>query len=88
MVLSGYVHEEGMQVRMSIRDQLRANIFARIQTNMRLLPESHQDDILTELAEENSKKETAKEFIAAYSVRDELVSEFIDSKLIELDEVD
>ena len=87
-VLSGYVHEEGMQVKMSYRDQLRANVFARLQAQMRVRPEKDQDTILEEIADDESKKETAREFVDSYSVEDELKAEFVTSKLITMGEFD
>jgi hypothetical protein len=83
-VLSGYIQEEGMQIKMSIRDQLRSNIFGRLQANLKYLPGDHQDAILAEMSEDTSKKETAKEFVEAYPVYDELKLEFVDMGLIEL----
>jgi len=85
-VLSGYIQEEGLEIKMSVRDQLRANIFARLQTNLRIIPESEQEAILNEISEEHSKKETAKEFVETYSVKSELEEEFVNAKLIKPEE--
>ena len=82
-VLTGYVQEENLQIKMNIKDQLRSNVFARLSANLRLLPNKHQEDILLELGDSSSTKETAKEFIESYSVYDELKVEFIESNLME-----
>jgi hypothetical protein len=85
-ILSGYIQEEGLQIKMNIKDQVRANIFGRLQANMRMLPQKNQEDILEEISNDNSDKETAKEFIESYSVYDELVKEFVELDLIDKDE--
>lgn len=76
-VMTGYIHEEGLQIRMNIKDQLRSNVFGRLQTCIQRLPRRDQDTILAELADDKSSKETAKEFIESYSVKDELQDEFV-----------
>lgn len=77
-ILSGYIQEENLQIKMSPKDQLRANIFARLQTNLRHMSSSDQDIILDEIATEGSSKDTAKEFVETYSVKDELLKEFVE----------
>lgn len=79
-ILSGYTDDDNLQIRMSINDQLRSNIFARLGTNMRFLPESQQDEILTEISSDNSSKKLAKEFVESYSVYEELKEEFVASQ--------
>lgn len=83
-VLSGFVEEEGMQIKMSFKDQLRANVFARLQANMRMLSGSDQDTILAEMAEDDNPKMAAKEFVESYTVRPELLTEFVGAGLLEL----
>jgi hypothetical protein len=87
-VLSGYVSDENMQIKMNINDQLRSNIFARLQRELYTLNEKQQEEILEEISSENSKKETANEFVISFSVKDELKKEFVDSKLMEEKEFD
>jgi hypothetical protein len=87
-VLSGYVDEEGLQIKMSIKDQLRANIFGRLQTNMRLIPEGLAAEIFNEIADDKSEKETVRKFIQTYEVKTELQTEFVEAKLINQDEFD
>jgi hypothetical protein len=81
-VLSGFVQEEALQIKMNVKDQLRSNVFARLQANLRMLPESQQEAITLEMAESDGKKETVREFVEAYSVRDELATEFVAAGLI------
>lgn len=85
-ILSGYIAEEGLQMKMSINDQLRSNIFGRLQANLKFLPIQNQDDILAEISDDKSKKATAKEFVLSYSVYDELKSEFVDAEFISAEE--
>jgi len=87
-ILSGYVQGEGLEVRMSLKEQLRSNIFARLSTNLRMLPVKTQEEILEEISNDGVAKTIAKEFLESYSVYDELKEEFVDAGLIELLEFD
>jgi len=82
-VLTGFVQEENLQIKMNIKDQLRANIFGRLGKFLRTLSLKDQDIILAEIADESSKKETALEFLGFCSVKEELEDEFVKSKLID-----
>lgn len=82
-VLQGYVHDEGLQIKMSVKDQLRANTFARLQSNLKFLPDDNQEEILSELAEDTPNKPLTREFIKSYDVREELEKEFVNSNLID-----
>jgi hypothetical protein len=87
-VMTGYIHEEGLQIQMNIKDQLRSNVFGRLQANLKRLPRKDQDAILAELADDKSSKETAKEFVESYSVKDELEDEFVKANLINQEDFD
>jgi hypothetical protein len=82
-VLQGYVHDEGLQIKMSIKDQVRANAFARLQNNLKFLPDANQEEILSELAEDGPNKPFTREFMKNYGVREELEKEFVNAKLID-----
>lgn len=81
-ILSGYIDCEKLQIKMNINDQLRANIFARIQTNLRYLPQKDQDIILNEIADDSSDKATVIEFLDYCPVKDELRDEFVSTELV------
>ena len=87
-ILSGYVHDEGLQIKISISDQLRANIFARLQKNLQLLPQKDQATILVEIIDNLSKKDTAMEYISTYSLYKELSDEFVTPKHIDASKFD
>lgn len=87
-VMTGYIHEEGLQIQMNVKDQLRSNIFGRLQANLRHLPRRDQDAILSELADDKSSKDAAKEFVESYSVKDELEDEFVKSNLMNQEDFD
>lgn len=85
-ILSGYIQDDKFQIKMSIKDQLRSNVFARLSCNLKLMPERDQEIILTELATEGSDKSAVKEFLDFYSVKDELYDEFVKTELINEDD--
>lgn len=87
-ILSGYISDENIQIRMSVAEQLRSNIFARINANFRFMSSHDKDVILDEISTDDSSKETAKEFVETYSVKDELEEEFVKSNLIAKDAFD
>ena len=87
-VIQGYIQEEGFEIKMSIKDQLRANVFARLQANMKVLPERDQEEILNELAEDTIDKPMAREFVITYSVKAELEEEFVLPKLVDKETFD
>ena len=87
-VMTGYIHEEGLQIKMNIKDQLRSNVFGRLQTYLQRLPRNDQDTILAELADDKSSKETAQEFVQSYSVKDELQDEFVIAGYIDQENFD
>lgn len=87
-ILSGYVHGEGLEVKMSVKEQLRSNVFARLGRNLRMMSAKDQDKILEEIGTDGLSKGTAKEFLESYSVYDELREEFVDSGLIDKAEFD
>jgi hypothetical protein len=84
-VLSGFVNEEKLEIKMNIFDQLRANIFARLSKSMKVLSSQDQQMILNDIIDENSDKSVAREFLALCDVKTELYDEFVKTKLIEED---
>lgn len=85
-VLSGFVQEESLQIRMSFKDQLRCNIFARIQGDLKNMGQTDQDIILEEISDDTSDKETVKTFIEMIDIRSDLVDEFVKSGHMKEDE--
>lgn len=87
-ILSGFVTDDSLQIKINIKDQIRSNIYARLGANMKLIPEKQQNDILSEIAS-NGNKDTAKEFVESYSVYDELLEEFVPTYIdkVEFDKI-
>ncbi len=72
-------------VKISFNEQVRNNVFARLNVSLKGMSKSDQDEILNQMTE--SKKDLLDEFIMAYEPRDELVEEFVTTgKHISLDE--
>jgi len=80
-ILSGFIKDEELQIKINVKDQLRSNILGRLAANLKLLPTKMQDLILEEMTSDK-KKENIQEFIETYSVKEELQEEFISTKLI------
>ena len=82
-VLSGFVNDDNLEIKMNVFDQLRANIFARLSKSMKILSSKDQEMILAEIIDENSDKSAAREFLALCDVKSELYDEFVKTKLVE-----
>lgn len=72
-VLSGFC--DISPVKISIVDQLKTNVFARYATFLKSLGAHEQEAILNEMS--SNEKYTIEDFIASYSPREELRSEFV-----------
>lgn len=73
-VLSGFF-DDIQPVKISFKDQLRSNVFARYSFAMKTLTRYEQDTILNEMT--SDYKPTIEDFILSYSPRDELMEEFV-----------
>lgn len=84
-VLSGFIPESVVSI--SYSEQLRNNVFARLNREMKTLSQADRDQIILELSEPPEGEKTAvQEFIIDYSPREELYREFVDAKLMAKDE--
>lgn len=82
-ILSGYIDDAQLSIRMSITEQLKSNVLARLSSNLKYMSQTDQDIILEEIATDSSDKEYAKEFVESCDVRDELWSEFVGGGFIQ-----
>lgn len=75
-VLSGYFSENVVQI--SLKDQLRSNIFARYTKLIKMLSDDLQDKINNELiSNDYDKKDNIKTFLLDYNLEDILYKEFV-----------
>ena len=75
-VLSGYFSENVVQI--SLKDQLRSNIFARYTKLIKMLPEDLQDKINSELIlNDSDKKDNIKTFLLDFNLEEVLYKEFV-----------
>ena len=75
-VITGYVEEEELVLRLSPKDELRSATFARIMAKIRSLPDQIRNDILEELGSESKEKQMFDEFMEINSPFDELLEEY------------
>ncbi len=75
-ILSGFV-EEVQPVTISIKDQIRGNVFGRLNAYLRQLPMEQQNEILAEMT--GSEKDLLTEFVISYSPYQEMYKEFVGS---------
>lgn len=82
-VLSGF-YEDIQPVKISYKEQLRSNVFARLTTSIRTLSQEIQDEITNEMTLETKleNKPEIQEFIFSYSPKDELYNEFVKGEYI------
>jgi len=73
-VLSGF-YDDIQPVKISYKEQLRSNVFARVSTSIRTLGSHEQEEITTEMTSDN--KPAIEDFLFSYNPRDELYSEFV-----------
>ena len=83
-VITGYVEEEDLILRLSPKDELRSATFARIMAKIRGLPDQVRNDILEELGSESKEKQMFDEFMELNSPFDELLEEY--KTLLTIDE--
>ena len=75
-VLSGYFTDNVVQI--TLKDQLRSNIFARYTKLIKMLPENQQEKINEELmSNDTSQKDTIKMFLMDFNVEEVLYKEFV-----------
>ena len=84
-VLSGF-YEDIQPVKISYREQLRSNVFARYTAAIRTLSHEIQDEITNEISSKD--KPEIEELIFSYSPRDELYNEFVNEGYITNEEFD
>ena len=73
-VLSGFVEGEEFTMRINPEEELKASIFARIESRIRGLPDVSRNDVLESLTQED--KSVFEEFFEIYSPEDELREEY------------
>lgn len=73
-VLSGF-YDDIQPVKISYKEQLRSNVFARLTSYIRSLGQHEQDEITNEMTSE--QKPSIEDFLFSYSPRDELYEEFV-----------
>jgi len=84
-VLSGYFSESVVQI--TLKDQLRSNIFARYTKLIKLLPEETQDKINSELIlNESTQKDTIKTFLLDFNIEETLYKEFVNESNMDVSE--
>ena len=75
-VLSGYFTDNVVQI--TLKDQLRSNIFARYTKLIKMLPETQQEKINEELMlNDSSQKDTIKMFLMDFNIEEVLYKEFV-----------
>ena len=84
-VLSGFFNNI-QPVKISYKEQLRANIFARYSSIMKTISKLEQEIILNEMI--TNDKSTIKEFIISYSPNEELEEEFVTNGYITKEDFD
>lgn len=84
-VLSGF-YDDIQPIKISYKEQLRSNVFARYTASIRTLSQQEQDDITNEMTSEC--KSSIEDLIFSYSPRDELYDEFVKDGFITIEEFD
>lgn len=74
-VLSGF-YDNVAPVRISYKDQLRSNIFARFTFYISTLNEHNKNSIVEEISKGDNDKDLIMEFLSMYDVHEELYDEF------------
>ena len=75
-ILSGYFKVN--TVKITFKDQLRSNIFARYTKLIKLLPEDKQEKIQTEMTlNDTNQKDTIKMFLMDFNLEETLYKEFV-----------
>ena len=75
-ILSGYFTENVVQI--TLKDQLRSNIFARYTKLIKMLPEEKQDKINEEMMNnDSSQKDNIKIFLMDFNIEEVLYKEFV-----------
>ena len=82
-VLSGF-YEDIQPVKISYKEQLRSNVFARFTAAIRTLSREIQDEIANEMTSKD--KPEIEEFLFSYRPRDELYEEFVKGEYIDEEE--
>ena len=84
-ILSGYFSESVVQI--TLKDQLRSNIFARYTKLIKMLPEDRQEKINNELASsETTEKDTIKMFLLDFNIEEVLYKEFVNESNMDVSE--
>ena len=83
-VLQGFVEEKPLQLRMSVKDEIRSVVFARINTALRGAANKYQEQILESIESEN--KDIVTDFIDMLDLREELWDEY--ESLVEEEQFD
>jgi hypothetical protein len=84
-ILSGYFSENVVQI--TLKDQLRSNIFARYTKLIKMLPEYTQEKINNELASsETIEKDTIKIFLLDFNIEEVLYKEFVNESNMDVSE--
>ena len=84
-VLSGYFSENVVQI--TLKDQLRSNIFARYTKLIKMLPEETQDKINIELtSSEPTEKDNIKTFLMDFNIEEVLYKEFVNQTNMDVSE--
>ena len=84
-ILSGYFSES--VVKITLKDQLRSNIFARYTKLIKMLPEDTQEKINNELAsDETTEKDTIKTFLLDFNIEETLYKEFVNESNMDVSE--
>lgn len=84
-ILSGYFSESVVQI--TLKDQLRSNIFARYTKLIKILPEETQEKINNELIlNESLGKDTIKTFLLDFNIEEVLYKEFVNESNMDVTE--
>ena len=84
-ILSGYFSDNVVQI--TLKDQLRSNIFARYTKLITLLPEHLQDKINSELIlNDHNQKDTIKTFLLDFNIEEVLYKEFVNESNMDVTE--
>ncbi|MDD4931353.1 MAG: hypothetical protein PHG66_04400 [Candidatus Colwellbacteria bacterium] len=82
-VLSGF-YDDIQPVKISYKEQLRSNVFARVSSAIRTLGQHEQEEITTEMTSDS--KPCIEDFLFSYNPRDELHDEFVKGEYVSEEE--
>lgn len=82
-VLSGF-YDDIQPVKISYKEQLRSNVFARVSSAIRTLGHHEQEEITTEMTSDS--KPAIEDFLFSYNPRDELFDEFVKGEYMKEEE--